>query len=119
MESEVGSRDKNLEEEFLRLLQDERLLRLFRDFLKESHSYENLAFWLEAERHKQIPSSNNALLISSALHIYQTYIKKESENEINITSKERNDMDLIIANNCIHPHMVSFIFFPFYRSDTR
>lgn len=35
----------NLEEEFMKIMRDERLCRAFREFMKESHSNENLTFW--------------------------------------------------------------------------
>lgn len=78
-----------MEEEFLRLLEDERLCLLFRSFLKDSFSGENLTFWypffryfflsllstpsrLEVEKFKRIPPKEKEEIVYYGIILFRS-----------------------------------------------
>jgi len=71
------------------LLTDPRLLSMFREFAEKEHSASWLFFWCDAE------SFRNKCTPEKAIRIYNTYLKRDSEREIDISPQIRK----IIENN--------------------
>jgi hypothetical protein len=71
------------------ILSSERGIQAFKDFLISEFSVENLLFWIDVAQFKRIYSEdkNEKLsedLTTAALRIYNRYIKKDCEYEVNI-----------------------------------
>ena len=64
------------------VLCDEELAHLFRDFLHQLHSSENLAFWLDVEDFKQISDNYPDIRRQRAKRIYQKYFSADSQSQV-------------------------------------
>jgi len=64
------------------VLQDETLAHLFRDFLHQLHSAENLAFWLDVEEFKTIADNYSDIRRQRATKIFAKYFSAASEVQV-------------------------------------
>mmetsp|Transcript_25198 Transcript_25198/g.28024 ORF Transcript_25198/g.28024 Transcript_25198/m.28024 type:complete len:454 (-) Transcript_25198:68-1429(-) len=69
------------------IVQQKSLLLLFRDYLHEIYSGENLAFWLEAELYKNLPLKKRPL---RAREIFRTFLDSENSKSrlVNVDNKD-------------------------------
>jgi len=64
----------------------------FREFLKLYQCEENLRFWSDAEKYRQINTNRKRELEDSFKIIYDTYVRVGSSTEINISSEVRKEI---------------------------
>jgi len=84
-----------LQQELLQALQNDIECKLFLEFLKDSHSGENLSFWMKVEKYRAVALGNSDSkedAFKFAQAILQRYFDESSDYEINITAKEKMEL---------------------------
>jgi len=81
-----GSKVITLEE----ILSDNKLSRLFIDFVLKAHAEDNLEFWIEVEIYKRL--SDGALMQKMGKRLFQTYLIPGAELEVNLERKYKEDV---------------------------
>ncbi|PRP87959.1 hypothetical protein PROFUN_02696 [Planoprotostelium fungivorum] len=76
------------------LVKDRDMVLLYREYLHDLHSSENLSFWMEVENYKNLPQEELEVV---GREIYDKYISKDSPYEINIDSKMRKQVVASVA----------------------
>lgn len=77
------------------VLKDKELVLLFREFLHECNSAENLAFWLEVEEYKKSPENE---LQARANEIWDKYFNPKSNYELNVEGKLKSGLEQNLKN---------------------
>lgn len=77
-------------ENLYEMLKKKDMVYLFREFLHELQSAENLAFWMEIEWFKRL---GDAELATKGKEIYQKYFDPSSKYELNVDGKLRKELD--------------------------
>jgi regulator of G-protein signaling len=72
------------------MLKNKDLVYLFREFLHQLQSAENLAFWMEIEWYKRLPESD---IPAKGAEIYKKYFDPSSTYELNIDGKLRKELN--------------------------
>lgn len=73
--------------EFEKILEDSQLLTLFRHFLQKEFSQENLEFYLECQRYKNLPRNDMKRLQKDFDQIYRRFISLDGPKTVNLDSK--------------------------------
>jgi hypothetical protein len=79
----------------LHILNDEPLCLAFGNFLKSKYSYENISFWLAAEKWKSTYD------LDGAKEIFERYIKDGSELQVNIEGWIRSNIETIMLEETL------------------
>ncbi|CEF63735.1 Regulator of G-protein signaling 3 [Strongyloides ratti] len=69
---------------------------LFKNFLKEEFSVENLDFWFECEEFKKMKEGKKSY--NKALHIYDLYIHEDGSKQVNLDADTRNITKTLLDN---------------------
>uniref|UniRef100_A0A0N4Z6L3 RGS domain-containing protein n=1 Tax=Parastrongyloides trichosuri TaxID=131310 RepID=A0A0N4Z6L3_PARTI len=69
---------------------------LFKHFLKDEFSAENLDFWFECEEFKKMKEGKKSY--NKALHIYELYIHEDGSKQVNLDADTRNTTKNMLDN---------------------
>uniref|UniRef100_A0A0N5CDB8 RGS domain-containing protein n=1 Tax=Strongyloides papillosus TaxID=174720 RepID=A0A0N5CDB8_STREA len=87
---------KQWETSFEALLHHKEGSELFKNFLKEEFSVENLDFWFECEEFKKMKEGKKSY--NKALHIYDLYIHEDGSKQVNLDADTRNVTKTLLEN---------------------
>jgi uncharacterized membrane protein len=95
----TGSSTEVLKESFLHLLQSESGFSIFQEFLKSELSVENILFWRDVQKFKEMTIEPEA--------IYETYIPYKAPLCINISASVRKDLELCFEGSPEHQSLLA------------
>jgi len=81
------------------ILYDNKMSKLFVEFIIKAHAEDNLTFWLEVELFKRIKADDHATLHSIGQRIYNTYLQAGSVREVNLDKKYKDIIKQKIESN--------------------
>ncbi|KAJ6243251.1 ankyrin repeat [Anaeramoeba flamelloides] len=90
---------------FKDIIQDEILLMIFEQYLKDRYAEENLLFYKEVKKFQKIHPEETGLIAYYAKRIFNNYVSNTSEFEVNIEGNIRKDISLKIEKTSFHPDM--------------
>ena len=77
-------------ESLYHLLSDPNGVEMFLSFLKKEHSAENIQFWIECQKYKNLSADQ---LPDYARHIYKEYLSGSAQYQVNIDSSRLKEIE--------------------------
>jgi len=90
--SDVKGKKKEASVVLDRILFDPKGREAFKTFLKTEFSEENFLFWEEVEAFQKLPDEDSEAIEAEAERIFNKYISKESQSEINIPANIKSGL---------------------------